>query len=72
VVCTLLDDWDWMRKGKAYVFQTDEGLSVKLFETIIDGMVYISSDNTSYNTVSPMALDSIRQVYAVEYKIERG
>ncbi len=71
VVSTLLEDWEWMRKGKAYVFHTDDGISVKLFEGIVDGSVYLSSDNPTYNPVAPLPLTTIRQVYAIEYKINK-
>ncbi|ARK13456.2 S24 family peptidase [Fibrella sp. ES10-3-2-2] len=71
VVCTILEDWEWMRKGKAYVYQTDEGISVKLFDSMEDGQINVSSDNPSYNPVTPFKLNDVRQVYVIEYKIDK-
>ncbi|QHV99267.1 LexA family transcriptional regulator [Spirosoma endbachense] len=71
VVSTLLEDWTWMRKGKIYVFQTDEGIIVKAYENTVDETVYLSSSNPTYNPVAPISLRELRQVYNIEFKVEK-
>ncbi|WP_158408785.1 XRE family transcriptional regulator [Fibrella aestuarina] len=71
VVCTLLENREWMKKGKAYVFQTDDGIAIKLFESFTNEAVQLASENPSYNPVAPMPLTELRQVYLIEYVIDR-
>gem|GEM_PF-1924335 len=71
VVSTLIEDWSWLRKGKIYVFQTDDGIIVKAYENTVDDAVYLSSSNPTYNPVAPIKLTDLRQVYNIEFKVER-
>jgi hypothetical protein len=67
IVCTLLEDSSWLRKGKVYVFQTAEGLIIKYFDRIEDGKVYLTSANNNYNPVDPVPVEDVQQLYNIEF-----
>ncbi|RZM23711.1 MAG: XRE family transcriptional regulator [Pedobacter sp.] len=68
VVCTLIDDYTWLRKGKNYVFQTYEGIYIKQFDQIEDNIIRMVSINPEYNPVEGLPLSETRKLYAIEGK----
>lgn len=71
VVCTEIPDTNWLNKGKIYVFQTIEGLCIKVFEEIKDEKVYLKSINNEYNPVTPIPVKSVKKIYYKEYIIKK-
>jgi phage repressor protein C with HTH and peptisase S24 domain len=67
VVCKVLDDVDWLKEGRCYVFQTHNGLYIKRFEGIQDGQVHIHSVNPHHaDLVNPIPLADLIKVYSIE------
>jgi len=71
VVCTEIPDVNWLNKGKIYVFQTIDGLVIKVFEEIKNDEVYLKSLNEDYNPVKPIPQKSIKKIYYKEYIIKK-
>lgn len=68
VICTMLADYDWLKPGKAYVFQTFDGIIIKCFNGIVDGKVHLTSINTDADPVAPIDTEELRMIYAIEGK----
>lgn len=71
VVCTEIPDPDWLTKNKVYVFQTIDGLIIKVFDHIKNDQCFLKSINTEYNPVDPVPLKSIKKIYYKEYIIKK-
>lgn len=71
VVCTEVEDLRHLRKGQVYVFQTIDGLLLKVFERMDDEKIYLKSFNEEYNPVEPLPLKSAKRVYYKEYIIKK-
>lgn len=71
VVCTPVENFNWLRKGKVYVFQTIDGLLLKIFDKMDEKFMYLKSINADYNPVPPIKLKSIKKVYYKEYTIKK-
>lgn len=73
VVTTILENFDYMQKGKSYVLQTNDGLILKQFVKIDSDKkeVVIKSINDEYNPVKPIPLRSVKRVYFVEMTVKK-
>ncbi|OJW78108.1 LexA family transcriptional regulator [Spirosoma sp. 48-14] len=71
IVCTMLEDASWLKKGKVYVFQTHDGLIIKFFERIEKGLIYTRADNNNFNPVQPIPVEEIVQLYNIEFDMNR-
>lgn len=71
VVCTPVEKIEWLNKNKDYVFQTIDGIILKRFVKIDDNKCHVVSLNKDYDGIKPMPLKSIKNVYFVEYKIQK-
>lgn len=63
---SLIEGFDWLIKGRDYVFQTINGLILKRFVKIEDDLCYMESINEEYNPVDPMPLKEIKALYQRE------
>lgn len=63
---SLIEGFDWLIKGRDYVFQTINGLILKRFVKIEDDLCYMKSINDEYNPVEPMPLKEIKALYQRE------
>lgn len=70
VVATLVENLEWLSKGKVYVFQTVDGIIIKCFERIEGDHLYLKSLNEEYNPVSPIHLKDLKKVYFKEKVIK--
>jgi SOS-response transcriptional repressor LexA len=70
VVTTPVENFDWLSKGKVYVFQTIDGIILKCFDRIENDHIYLYSLNDEYNPVEPIHLKNIKKVYFKEKVIK--
>lgn len=68
VICTILTEWEWLRHGKSYVFQTYEGVIIKRFDRIDSKFIYLNSINSDSDPVPPIPLSELRMIYAIDGK----
>ena len=61
-----IEGFDWLVKGRDFVFQTVNGLILKRFEKIEDNMCFMKSLNEEYNPVDPIPLKEIKAIYQKE------
>lgn len=74
IVCTDVENPEWLSKGKIYVFITIDGIIIKKFIKIEGGFYYLESENKQdpqYAVVDPIPVKSIKKVYYKEYIIKK-
>lgn len=72
VICTLNEDIENLRIGSVYIFQTADGLCLKIFIGFEKGEVRLKSLNPTYNPTPPIAMEDLQQVYNIELKMSRA
>ncbi|MDF2435326.1 MAG: hypothetical protein JWP44_4957 [Mucilaginibacter sp.] len=65
-----LEGFDWLVKGRPYVFVTVGGIILKMFNGIVDDYANLSSINNDYNPVDPMHLKNIKGIFHKEAVIK--
>lgn len=68
VIATAVENINWLRKDKDYVFQTIDGILLKRFSKIEDNNCYVYSINKEYKDIK-LPLKNIKRVYLVEKRI---
>jgi hypothetical protein len=71
VVCTELMDETWLTKGKIHVFVTVDGIIVKLFDRVQDGLYHLYSANEDFNPVKPIPVKEVKRTYMKEYILKK-
>lgn len=69
-VGTPIENFNHLVKGRAYVFQTIEGIILKEFLKIEEDYIYLRSQNEDFNPVKPIYLKEIKRVYQREMVIK--
>lgn len=72
VICTINEDVDSMRVGTAYIFQTRDGLLLKVFNGVRDREIALLSLNPDHNPVPPLPVEELLVVYNIELKLGRA
>jgi hypothetical protein len=71
IIATPVEKFEWLRKNQIYVFQTIDGLLLKVFDKIEGNFCHVHSINEDYNPVPPIPLKSLKKVYYKEYTIKK-
>jgi phage repressor protein C with HTH and peptisase S24 domain len=71
VIATPVEKFEWLRKNQVYVFQTIDGLLLKVFDKIEGNLCHVHSINEDYNPVAPFPVKSLKKVYYKEYTIKK-
>ncbi|RAJ24295.1 helix-turn-helix domain-containing protein [Pedobacter cryoconitis] len=66
VITTLVENFNWLSKGKVYVFQTIDGIIIKCFDKIEGEYIHLYSLNDEFNPVEPIHLKDVKKVYFKE------
>lgn len=69
-ISTPIENFNHLVKGRAYVFQTIDGVILKEFINISNENIHLRSVNEDYNPVKPMYLKEIKRVYQREMVIK--
>lgn len=69
-VGTPIESFDYLVKGRVYVFQTIDGIILKEFVKVEDERIYLRSQNEDYNPVKPIHLKNVKRVYQREMVIK--
>lgn len=72
VICTINEDVDSLRVGSVYIFQTRDGLLLKVFNGIRENEIDLLSLNPDHNPVPPIPFDELQVVYNIELKLGRA
>lgn len=72
VVCTELENFNWLQKNKYYVFATTDGLCIKRFKKLDDQFCHIESINQAKEyKMNPIPLKNIKRIFFIENKITK-
>ncbi len=71
VICTELQNENWLAKGKIHVFVTVDGICCKLFDKVENGEYHLKSANDEYNPVTPIPVKEVKKIYFKEYIIKK-
>jgi len=69
-ISTLVENVDWMTKGKMYVLQTVDGLLIKLFDKIVDDKDHFHSYNDGYEGIV-IPLKNLKRIYFVDWILKK-
>jgi transcriptional regulator with XRE-family HTH domain len=72
VVCTELENLNWLQKDKYYVFATIDGVIIKRFKKVEGQLCHIESINTAKEyKINPIPLKNIKRIFYIENKITK-
>lgn len=71
IICTEIEDFNWLVKGRLYVFQTIHGIIIKEFVKIEKDLCYLAHQNKDVKLPDPLPLKSIKVIYHKEYLLRK-